>query len=81
MAAPQIFQAHDAPRYIHGFIGHMCVYGVYLVLLVATRIILLSRNAKKVKAAEEASAPGETSHDLAFQDLTDRENPNFRYVY
>lgn len=75
LIAPQIFQEKDAPRYLPGFIVHLVVYGVYLLLVVVTRIVLLARN--RQKAAQVA----EISHDLAFQDLTDRENPNFRYVY
>lgn len=30
---------------------------------------------------ETGLADQNISHELAFQDLTDRENPNFRYVY
>ncbi|KAK4062352.1 hypothetical protein Trihar35433_9173 [Trichoderma harzianum] len=75
LIAPQIFQDKDAPRYLPGFVVHLVVYGVYLFLVVVTRIVLLARN--RQKAAQVA----EISHDLAFQDLTDRENPNFRYVY
>ncbi|KAL6802701.1 MFS general substrate transporter [Trichoderma sp. SZMC 28013] len=75
LIAPQIFQEKDAPRYLPGFVAHLVVYGVYLFLVVITRIVLLARN--RHKAAQVA----EISHDLAFEDLTDRENPNFRYVY
>lgn len=81
MAAPQIFQTSDAPRYIHGFIAHLCIYGVYVLLVIVTRTILMRRNAKKVAAASEEIVSGGVTHDLAFQDLTDKENPNFRYVY
>lgn len=81
MAAPQIFQTSDAPRYIHGFIAHLCIYGVYVLLVIVTRAILMRRNAKKVAAASEEIVSGGVPHDLAFQDLTDKENPNFRYLY
>lgn len=82
MAAPQIFQAKDAPRYPHGFIAHMVIYGIYVGLVVLTRAILMRRNAQKEKLMRESAASDTTiSHDLAFQDLTDRENPNFRYVF
>lgn len=83
MAAPQIFQTSDAPRYTHGFIAHLCIYGVYIALVCLTRVLLLRRNAKNRKASATAVASGEeeVSHDLAFQDLTDVENINFRYVY
>ncbi|KAF1970024.1 MFS general substrate transporter [Bimuria novae-zelandiae CBS 107.79] len=84
MIAPQLFQTNDAPRYTHGFIAHLCIYGVYLLIVVLTRVILMRRNAQKRQAsAAAAGTDGENavSHDLAFQDLTDLENPNFRYVY
>ncbi|GAB7329172.1 hypothetical protein MBLNU13_g00993t1 [Cladosporium sp. NU13] len=82
MAAPQIFQAKDAPRYTHGFIAHMVIYGVYIGLVLLTRAILMRRNNQKEKLMRESAASGtDISHDLAFQDLTDRENPNFRYVF
>lgn len=87
MAAPQIFQDSDAPRYIHGFIAHLVVYGIYVALVVVTRILLMKRNRDKRKAVAQAlgtqeGVPDEKiTHSLAFQDLTDLENPNFRYVY
>lgn len=81
MAAPQIFQTSDAPRYIHGFIAHLCIYGIYVLLVIVTRAILMRRNAKKVAVANEGIASEGVTHNLAFQDLTDQENPNFRYVY
>lgn len=84
MVAPQIFQTSDAPRYLHGFVAHLVIYGIYLVLVVVTRLLLLRRNVKKRRATVAATGTTEedvVSHDLAFQDLTDKENPNFRYVY
>ncbi|KAF9890628.1 hypothetical protein FE257_005759 [Aspergillus nanangensis] len=75
LIAPQIFQDSDAPRYLHGFLAHIVVYAVYVCLVIATRFVLMARNRAKTQPG------GEISHDLAFQDLTDRENPNFRYVY
>jgi MFS family permease len=75
LIAPQIFQEKDAPRYLPGFIVHLGVYAAYIILVVVTRILLMARNKKK------DSEVAEISEDLAFQDLTDRENPNFRYVY
>lgn len=83
MIAPQIFSSNDAPRYFHGFIAHICVYAVYLLFVVLTRLLLLARNRDKRAATVVPAENGveKISHDLAFQDLTDRENPNFRYVY
>lgn len=76
LIAPQIFQVQDAPRYITGFIVHIVVYVVYICLVIVTRFLLVRRNKQK-----ESATGAELSHDLAFQDLTDKENPNFRYVY
>lgn len=85
MSAPQIFQESDAPRYIRGFIVHLIIYGLYAALVIVTRTILIRRNAKKRAALAqvigEQVADEKISHSLAFQDLTDLENPDFRYVY
>ncbi|CAI7613484.1 unnamed protein product [Penicillium manginii] len=75
LIAPQIFQSKDAPRYLRGFLTHIVVYAVYVALVLLTRIILMARNRCKIQSSTEIS------HELAFQDLTDCENPNFRYVY
>lgn len=77
LIAPQIFQEKDAPRYLKGFLVHIVVYGVYIGLVVLTRVVLMARNRRKDSEASETEA----SLDLAFADLTDLENPNFRYVY
>lgn len=75
LIAPQIFRDNDAPRYLHGFLAHIVVYVVYIALVIITRVIIMARNRSKEQATTELS------HDEAFRDLTDRENPNFRYVY
>ncbi|RMY21646.1 hypothetical protein D0867_03211 [Hortaea werneckii] len=77
LIAPQIFQQTDAPRYTTGFVVHLVVYCVYVCLVVMTRLLLMRRNRQKDAMAGNDGI----THDLAFQDLTDKENPNFRYVY
>lgn len=84
MTAPQIFQANDAPRYTHGFLAHVIIYGVYTGMVVLTRFLLVRRNHKKENAAgndQQGIGSAGVSHALAFADLTDIENPNFRYVF
>ncbi|KAH7367727.1 allantoate permease [Plectosphaerella cucumerina] len=84
MAAPQIFQASDAPRYRNGFTAHFCLYVIFNILLVVMRILLTRRNKQKRAAAEVAAgATGEQkiAHSNAFADLTDKENPDFRYDF
>ncbi|RAH41027.1 putative MFS transporter [Aspergillus brunneoviolaceus CBS 621.78] len=74
LVAPQVFQNSDAPRYLHGFLAHIVIYGVYGALVAGTWLLLLARNRLKTQAAPDLN------HELAFDDLTDKENPNFRYV-
>ncbi|KAF7670606.1 mfs general substrate transporter [Alternaria burnsii] len=75
LIAPQIFQTKDAPRYLPGFLVHIVIYGLYIGLIALTRFVLMARNRRKDAVISEVT------HELAFQDLTDTENPNFRYVY
>lgn len=75
LIAPQIFQEKNAPRYLPSFLVHIVVYGVYMALVVLTRVVLMARNRRKDAVVRDIT------HDLAFHDLTDTENPNFRYVY
>ena len=97
MAAPQLHQKSDAPRYRKGFTAHFCLYVLFNIFLGVLRVLLVRRN--KQKAALEARvAPAGTgaaqeeeerqdesknaasvSHANAFADMTDKENPAFRY--
>lgn len=91
----QIFQSGDAPRYHKGFTAHFCLYVLFNITLAVTRIILTRRNHKKRSLASESSeaAPVGTTagvdvaesekigHSNAFKDLTDTENPDFRYDF
>ncbi|KAJ3479348.1 hypothetical protein NLI96_g9127 [Meripilus lineatus] len=85
---PQVFRANDSPRYIKAFIAHMVVYGVQLVTIVLLRLRLMRLNAVKRRSqgVSETQVTGEVpsehiAHRRAFDDLTDMENPDFRYVY
>jgi uncharacterized membrane protein len=75
LIAPQIFQNSDAPRYLHGFLAHIVIYAVFIGIVILTRVILMAKNRSKERGSSEIS------HELAFDDLTDQQNPNFRYVY
>lgn len=87
----QIFQAGDAPRYRKGFTAHFCLYVLFNIFLVVLRLLLIRRNKTKRQAAAAALSIEATSasiaevdekiaHAFAFDDLTDKENPDFRYV-
>jgi hypothetical protein len=92
MTAPQIFQKDDAPRYKKGFTAHFCLYVLFNIWLVILRILLVRRNkAKKdAQAMQTTTGPsgmeetdkkvsGGITHANAFADLTDMQNPDFRY--
>ncbi|KAF5388085.1 hypothetical protein D9615_000249 [Tricholomella constricta] len=85
---PQVFRNNDGPRYIKAFVAHIVVYGVQLATILFLRIRLMRLNVLKRRAQSlpATKANGEENdenlaHRQAFDDLTDRENPDFRYVY
>lgn len=81
---PQVFLSYDAPRYFIAFAVHMGCYALLVVNIVFLRWYLMRQNGKKDevrRVVEEAVVEGRSGMVHAFDDLTDRENPNFRYVY
>ncbi|KAG9121118.1 hypothetical protein FRC07_003057 [Ceratobasidium sp. 392] len=82
---PQVFRANDAPRYPKGFAVHIVMYGIQLVTIVVLRLYLLRQNVLKRRAQHirEEGTSGEVEgeaekvkHSHAFDDLTDKENPD-----
>lgn len=83
---PQVFLSWDSPRYLIAFSTHMGCYVLLVFVIVFLRFYLMRQNAKKDRIQAELAASGvvgvvdeEMVH--AFDDLTDKENANFRYVY
>jgi len=70
--APQLFYNEWAPRYIPSLYIHMGLYGAFILICLGTRLLLSRRNAKK-------EAGISFGHSHAFEDLTDIQNPDFRY--
>ncbi|KAH6646147.1 major facilitator superfamily domain-containing protein [Truncatella angustata] len=86
MTAPQIFQSTDAPRYQKGFTAHFCLYVIFNMTLAVMRVLIMRRNkAKRDAAGDTDGRPDQDntkiSHVHAFEDLTDKENPDFRYDF
>lgn len=73
---PQVFLKWDAPRYFIAFSTHMGCYALLMLVIIFLRFHLKRQNKKKdnIAAKDERLVH-------AFEDLTDRENANFRYVY
>ncbi|CAA7259541.1 unnamed protein product [Cyclocybe aegerita] len=88
---PQVFRETEAPRYVKAFVAHIVMYGIQLATIFLLRLHLMRQNILKRRAqgivvGEKASDEGieadeHIEHRHAFDDLTDRENPDFRYVY
>ncbi|KAK3291634.1 general substrate transporter [Chaetomium fimeti] len=76
---PQVFLDWDKPRYFIAFATHLGCYSLLVIVIIFLRFYLVHQNKKKDALAEETSGEDRLAH--AFEDLTDKENPNFRYVY
>ncbi|EEY16135.1 allantoate permease [Verticillium alfalfae VaMs.102] len=79
---PQVFLQRDQPRYLIAFSTHMGCYGLLVLIIIALRFHLVRQNKKRDELAASGVAeasPDFTSH--AYEDLTDRENLAFRYVF
>lgn len=73
----QLFQSQWAPRYIPTLYIHIGLYGLFMIDVMLCRFMLISRNKKKIAAARDQGIT-ENQHLKAFEDLTDRQNPEFR---
>ncbi|KAK9378442.1 major facilitator superfamily domain-containing protein [Kockiozyma suomiensis] len=78
---PQVFRTTDAPRYIIAFAVHMGCYGLLIIMLVFLRIWLKRQNTIKDQKFLDGDAIPDIDLTHAFEDLTDMENPNFRYQF
>ncbi|KAF8534644.1 major facilitator superfamily domain-containing protein [Trichophaea hybrida] len=78
---PQVFLSWNAPRYYIAFCTHLGCYAVLLSTLVFLRWWYIKENARKDKCIADGFAKKDDDLKHSFEDLTDRENYNFRYVY
>jgi len=83
---PQVFRSNDAPRYRIAFATHMGCYALLVFVVMYLRFHLRKENSRKDRLQAEFAqqAQVEVSDEgltHAFDDLTDRENINFRYVF
>ncbi|EXJ87759.1 hypothetical protein A1O1_04686 [Capronia coronata CBS 617.96] len=83
---PQTFQAQDAPDYLPAKITIFAVAGAAMLVSVLLRLLYGFRNRsnvriRQVQLAEFAASGLAVEETDAMQDLTDRQNPAFVYVY
>ncbi|KAK0504523.1 MFS general substrate transporter [Armillaria luteobubalina] len=84
MCGSQIFKSSEAPSYKSGTIGCCACFGLEFLIIIAWRTILVSRNGRRDK---EMLTDGLTPEEREMQgkingesDMTDFENPHFRYT-
>jgi hypothetical protein len=82
-SGPQVFQETDAPRYFKGFAVHIACYACIFIILIFLRIWFVLQNKKKERILKEEMSVKNPEQDLShsFDDLTDRQNLYFQYVY
>lgn len=79
---PQVFRNTDAPRYFIAFSTHMGCYVLLLLVIIFLRFYLTRLNKQRDAAAAAGVREADDKRNIhAFEDLTDKENPNFRYVF
>ncbi|EKD16952.1 uncharacterized protein L3040_006238 [Drepanopeziza brunnea f. sp. 'multigermtubi'] len=79
---PQVFLKWNAPRYLIAFTVHLVCYSLLVVVILGLRWHLSRENSRKDALAEAGIQEARDQEFVhAFEDLTDRANPNFRYVF
>jgi hypothetical protein len=77
---PQTFQSSTAPVYRTGKIVLATFFGLAIVDLAVLRFINWRENRRRDKLAEQDPSSAVQPEDAAARDLTDREQPVFRYM-
>ncbi|KAL6947003.1 hypothetical protein ACO0QE_001860 [Hanseniaspora vineae] len=80
IAGTHTFIAKQAPQYQGGKISMVVCYFAGCVILMAIWLGNVRENRRRDKWAEEHPQEGANVENLAFHDLTDFENPQFRYA-
>lgn len=80
ISGPFFYKSDQAPKYSLG-IGSILVTNIIeFFMFFAFRYAFIWENRQKDKI-RPGTATEEELNETAFQDLTDKQNPNFRYVY
>ncbi|KAJ5101262.1 hypothetical protein NUU61_003484 [Penicillium alfredii] len=79
---PQVFLDWDAPRYHIAWSVHLACYSCMTVAVTFLRFYLIRQNKKKDEILAQAGLSAADPNLVhAFEDKTDQENLNFRYIY
>ncbi|KAL3422436.1 major facilitator superfamily transporter [Phlyctema vagabunda] len=84
MTGSQIFKTKDAPQYIPGTIGAAICLGAEFVLICSWRGYYMWQNNRRDRAAEASGVSKEEQErlgrEMGEKDVTDLNNPHFRYT-
>ena len=75
---PQTFRSNEAPEYYHGKMMVAIMYGCAAITIVAIRVVNVLENRRRDKQALEH--PETEGEGTEFLDLTDFQQPKFRYI-
>lgn len=78
---PQVFRAQDAPRYFLAIAIILGCFSLLAITLLAMRCYYVWQNGRRDGRIARGEALADALFAHAYEDLTDRENVNFRYVY
>lgn len=81
LIGPQLFQEKDYPNYIPAKIVLLVFLGGAFVLSILLRFIVVRENKRRDKLQMEGLQSCHKDGDILLLDITDRENPDFRYEY
>lgn len=77
-----MFLTWNGPRYFIAFATHLGCYTLLVIVIIGLRFYLVHQNKKRDALAAAGVVEAKDDQMVhAFEDLTDKENPNFRYVY
>ncbi|KAK1992340.1 major facilitator superfamily transporter [Colletotrichum falcatum] len=78
---PQIFRSKDAPRYFFALAIIIGCFVLLVVVLFLLRTYYVWQNKLRDGKVARGEVVADTTHAHAFEDMTDKEDVSFRYVY
>lgn len=78
---PQLFFAKEAPSYTSGFLAITVCFAVGFVACFVLRFYLIWENKRRDRAGGVLEADESNHTTLNMMDKTDKEIPQFRYMY
>lgn len=78
VAAPQLWQTADAPRYRKGLTADVICLSCIIVVFLAYRVFVLRENKRRDDLGSTGAPPGNERCDVS--DMTDRQDMELRYI-